>query len=254
MSPLSTPAGWPPTAPAALRPGASFSRAFARSAIVRLWLAVVLAIDKAAPALGAAAEVAWGGRLRRSDVAVWSEINAPLDRGEPLAMLATALAVDLCGWRLDLAEVLARAWDEDLLAPLAWLAARCGDGIEERADCALNDARMACPIRLQREGNRLELERRVWGAQLGALFPRLEERRQEIIARHRDKLRLDRARYPWIEAVDNLEIATAAFQLDAAVPREEAAMLHSLRRIRNNLAHRTPAAREDLALAFAWRQ
>jgi hypothetical protein len=223
-------------------------------------LAVVLLVAEEGPTVPKACEVAWGGRLRRSDVAVWTEVNAPLDRGEPLATLATALAVELCGWRLDLAAGMARSRDEDLVDPLSWLAARsadAGEGVSagaERGDCMLNGMRMACPVRLHREGARDELARRIWRAQLTALFPWLEERRQALIARYGDRLRLDPDRYARTDRVEDLELAAVAFQLDERLPRDEAAMLHALRRIRNNLAHRDPANQADLLVALRWRE
>lgn len=213
-------------------------------------LAALFLLGEKAPAVSCGPTITWGGRLRRTDIAIWSEVNAPLDRREPLSALATALATEFCGWRLDLVVDLARARDEDLFDPLAWLEGRADDAYDDRDDCMMNGVAMPCPVRLLRQGRREELERRVWRAQLGALFPWLEECRQELVARHRDRLSLDPRRSRFGEDVEDLDIGPIAFQLESRVGRDGAARLHALRRIRNRLAHGVPADRTDLSMAI----
>ena len=94
----------------------------------------------------------------------------------PAMAAAAALAVELCGWRLDLAEAIVRAGRDDLMDPVGWL--------ERRGAHPLGDARqfggnaMRCPMALLLARDRTELERRIWRAQLIAVFPWIEEARQ----------------------------------------------------------------------------
>ncbi len=196
-----------------------------------------------------APSVAWNGRLRRLDVTIWADVHAPLRRSAPLAALATALAVELCGWRLDLAAELARARREDLLNPEGWLAARHGD--DRMPSCRLDDEEMACPLSLLEDGEVDALRRRIWRAQLLVLFPWIEERRQVVVTRHRRRLRVDeRQRDLGVRDVDGLEFGAIAHQLKAIVGPHEAERMWRLARIRNEIAHRRPARRDDLDQAL----
>lgn len=180
--------------------------------------------------------VAWNG-LRRIDVTIWADLHAPLDRSEPLASLAAALAVDLCGWRLDLAAEIARARRQDLLDPLGWLRLRVGQA--PAAPCKLNGRDMACPIALCQEGRDEEIRIRIWKAQLTALFPWLEAHRQRVIDRHRRILRIDQyQRELGVHDVDELEFGGLAWQLRNRLGRAEADLVDCFAELRNDLAHR----------------
>lgn len=191
----------------------------------------------------------WNSRLRRLDVAIWADLNTPEERAEPLAALATALGVELCCWRLDLAAEIVRSSRSDLIDPVSWL---------ERRDCALIPGErsfggfpMRCPIAVLRDGDRAELERRVWRAHLSALFPWIEDLRQAVITRHRGRLRVDdHLRSLGVRDIKEIEFGALAWQLRPQVDRNEAARLDCLARIRNALAHGKPASPEDLELAL----
>jgi hypothetical protein len=181
--------------------------------------------------------VAWNGRLRRIDVTIWADLHAPLDRPEPLATLSAALAVDLCGWRLDLAAEIARARRQDLLDPLGWLRLRVGQA--PATPCKLNGRDMACPIALCQEGRDEEIRVRIWKAQLTALFPWLELHRQRVIDRHRRLLRIDQyQRELGVYDVDELEFGGLAWQLRNRLGRAEADLVDCFAELRNDLAHR----------------
>ena len=194
--------------------------------------------------------VTWGDRVRRLDVALWSDMHAPEERAEPLASLASALALEMCSWRLDLVAEIVRASREHLIDPLTWLESRNEPPIEGKR--RFGSAQMACPIALVRRGDRAELERRVWRAQLSALFPWIEDLRLGVVERHRKRLRLDdHLRALRVSDVSEIELGALAWQLCSQVSREEAMQLESLARIRNSLAHRKPASREDLEILLS---
>lgn len=194
------------------------------------------------------ATLSWQRRLRGIDAMVWAELHAPLERLRPLGALAAALAVELCGWRLDLGEAIARASAADLLDPLGWLARR-----EEPVRRGPTGRRLACPLHLRDAGDTDELRLRVWRAQLASLFPWVEEIRQAVLARYRKRLSPpdEFQRRLGVQSVDDFELGAIARQLNPALRREEAEALWSLARIRNALAHRFPAERPDLERAIA---
>ena len=197
------------------------------------------------PPPGDLPRIDWGGRLRRMDVAVWAELHAPLTRPEPIATLAAVLAVELCGWRLDLAAELASARMEDILDPLGWLEGRSDSSSDAIAQ--VNGAAMPCPLALAASGEVAALRTRVWRAQLSALFPWIEEQRQKVIARHRDRLRVDgRLRELGVTRVDDIEFGSLAYQLRGRVTPLEAGLVDGFAELRNDLAHRKPVRSETL--------
>lgn len=195
--------------------------------------------------------VIWGGRLRRIDTAIWTDLHAPPDRPEPLAALAAALGIELCGWRLDLAAAIARAAKEDLVNPLGWLGRSrlpVMKGVPRFAGRV-----MPCPLALHAAGKQAELQLRIWRAELSALFPWLEALRQTVIDRYHTRLRVDEhLRSLGVTDVADMELGAITSQLDwsGTLSREEMATLRALRDIRNALAHRTPANPVDLLLAL----
>lgn len=191
----------------------------------------------------------WGDRMRRVDIAIWADLHAPTERPEPLASLAAALAVELCGWRLDLAEAIVRAGQDDLMDPLGWLDRRGAKPLEGARQ--FGGSAMRCAMALLRAGDRMELERRIWRAQLASVFPWIEEARQAAVTRYRALLVVDEhLQALGVRDAEEIELGALARQLRNRVPREEAQKLDCLGRIRNALAHRKPAPPADLAFAL----
>jgi hypothetical protein len=220
----------------ALRGWCLFLARFLRARTAHSGLAVLLLTSLGATRFENVPHLAWNGRLRRVDVAIWADLHAPLDRPEPLGTLAAALAVDLCGWRLDLAAEIARARRQDLLDPFGWLRLRAEHAAA--LPCRLSGEEMACPLALSEQGRDDEIRARIWKAQLTALFPWLEQHRQRVIDRHRKLLRVDdRLRDLGVREVDDLELGTLAWQLRNRVGRAEADLLDGLGTLRNDLAH-----------------
>lgn len=221
-------------------------------------LAILLFVGDSVPRIEGFPVVAWGGRLRRIDVSIWADLHAPLDRPEPLATLAAALAVELCVWRLDLVAEIARARREDLLNPLGWLRSRSG---QAAAPCRLNGLEMACPLTLREQGAEDDIHLRIWRAQVTALFPWIEAHRQITITRHRNLLRVDEHLHQLgVRDVDEIEFGALTWQLRGKISRTEAELIGCFSRLRNDLAHRKPVRPDDLDRAlretaqFDWRR
>ncbi len=190
----------------------------------------------------------WRNSLSRGDRVIWAEENLPRDRSGLAAELAVALAVELCGWRLDLAAELARASVEDLTRPLDWLARRGSDGA---AETGKGDA---CPLALCRGGDSAQLRRRVWRAHLFTFFPKLEEQRLDFIDRYRKRLRVDKHLSSLgVSSVEDIELGALRHQLRGALDRDSADLLDALARLRNRLAHRQPGEPQDCRTVLAIR-
>ncbi|WP_234732338.1 hypothetical protein [Acidocella facilis] len=192
----------------------------------------------------------WEGRLQRIDAAIWADLHCPPSRQGLLADLATALAVDLCGWRLDLAAELVQAHHDGILDPLGWLRNRSILPIPGQRDFA--GRKTECPLALLAACAHGELEARIWRAQLTTLFPWIEEQRQNLIKRYRHKLRLDEhLRGLGVDDVEEIELGALQHQLRVFLSGSEKEQLSRLARMRNALAHRRPAGAEDIRLSLA---
>ena len=191
----------------------------------------------------------WGDHLRRVDLVIWADRHVPSTAPALHGNMAATLAVELCGWRLDLAEQIAQASIDDLADPLGWLDRREAAAIPDRAIPV--DGRSArCPLSLTADG-KAELRGRIWRAQLMTFYPWLEEQRQDFVALHRRHLKVDEhLRALGVEDVDGIEIGALAFQLRDRVGRMDSDRLAMLKRMRNALAHRQPADPADVATAL----
>ncbi len=151
--------------------------------------------------------------------------------------IKAAVAVEVGAWDLCLTERLLdlpmkHALRPDLCAE-QWL-----DANDQRAAQHLDGwggeaARHAAWLAANDKGS---LTKRVWRGQLGVLFPWIEERRREVIARHRPHLRATEQTMPEVEMLDWGPIA---FQLGNSAKGCPKAV-HSARGIRNELAHGRP--------------
>jgi len=193
--------------------------------------------------------LAWGGRLQRIDVSIWADLHVPLGRIEPLASLAEALSVELGAWRLDLAGAIAGAPTEDLLQPMKFLESWGGAAIHE-ADF-LSGVEIECSTALLERGAQLELNHRIWRAQLRAFFPWIEELRQWVIERHRKLLVVDQEQQRLgVRTLEDIEFGGIARQLRSKVAPVEADLLGALARLRNDLAHHKPVESGDMWLVL----
>ncbi|MES2434132.1 MAG: hypothetical protein V4586_09945 [Pseudomonadota bacterium] len=196
--------------------------------------------------------VHWHGRIRRADAGLWAEVHALNERAEPLGDLTHAIAVELLGWRLDLAEVFMRAGLQDVLNPLGWLERR--EEVAQTGAIFFNGRAFECPILLMRNGHRETLNNRLWRAHLAAIFPWIEEQRQLVLDQYESLLVVSDKHRETLKVyeVRELEISDIARQLKAlnVVPREVQDSYFAMGRIRKALAHRKPAEAHDLKLAL----
>jgi len=182
----------------------------------------------------------WRTGLRRGDLVIWAEEHLPATRDGLAAELAVVLAVEVCAWRLDLAASLVQASLDDLADPVAWLS--------RRAEAPIFGEEPQCPLAVLAVQQISELHRRIWKAQLTALFPEIESRRLEIVATHRSRLRLDEHLHGLgVTSIEEIELGALRFQLRRYLTRPEVEALDLLVRARNALAHRQPV-NADVAL------
>lgn len=181
----------------------------------------------------------WHRQLRRGDLVIWAEEHLPRAREGVLEHLAVMLAVELCGWRLDLAAALVQAALSDLADPLDWLS--------RRTERVVRDTKPTCPLAARDAGLHDELRLRVWRAQLASLFPELETVRIDVVSRNRSRLVIDeRLRALGVTSVDEIEFGGLRHQLRHHLKRPQADELELLARARNALAHRRPIDPDDL--------
>lgn len=181
---------------------------------------------------------AWRKALRRGDRVIWAEEHLPANREGLTGEFAISLAVELCGWRLDLSAALTQAGIDDLAAPIEWL--------RGRIEAPIRGIEPSCPLACLADQNLAALHSRVWRAQLAAIFPVLEEQRLELVSRHRSRLQLDQhLRDLGVASVEEIELGALRHQLSRHLSRPEAERLDLLARARNALAHRQPISPED---------
>ena len=200
-------------------------------------LILVVRANAASTALSSSVQE-WSGTIRPADAMIWAEAHMPYAFNDAAIELAAAVLQHLCGWRLDVAEALAKSRFEILVDPRGWLEA-CA--LPPGGHAAYAGTEFACPISLRDMGDWTQIERRIWRAQLGVLFPRLEEHRQAIVERWRPLLSIDAmAQKLRVRSVDDLELGAVAWQLRSRIDVKEAERIRSLAVARNYLAHRDP--------------
>jgi hypothetical protein len=191
--------------------------------------------------------LSWTSQLRRLDLAIWADLHTTPGRDDLTTALASALAVELCGWRLDLAAAMAQASIDDLADPRSWLKGRDEKSLADTH--SIGRRRLDCPLALIRGNNQPEIDRRIWRAQLTAVFPWLEEERQKLIAQHRRALQVDDHLHSLgVHEIDEIELGALQYQLSGKLTASDNAWLCCMAQIRNCLAHRKPARSEQLRL------
>lgn len=194
----------------------------------------------------------WGARLRWADAMIWAEYAVPAGRRGLVQKLAVDLAVELCGWRLDLIPDLVSQREEDIIEPMGWL-----ERNRDRASlqtATFGHAAFACPLQLLVQGDQQEIRRRIWAAHLSILFPWIEDHRQRLIQRYGKHLRVDQhLRNLGVETVEDIELGAVRWQLSRLLNGEARYGVDALARMRNDLAHRKPVRAADLAQAMRLR-
>ncbi len=163
---------------------------------------------------------------------------AHLTQADGLAIrIKAAVAVEVGTWDLCLTERLLDlpmklALRPDLCAE-QWLEAD-DQGVAQHLDgWGGEPARHAAWLASNDKGS---LTKRVWRGQLGVLFPWIEERRRDVIARHRHFLRATDQTMPEVEMLDWGPISIQLGNSPKGCPKA----VQSARTMRNELAHGRP--------------
>jgi hypothetical protein len=158
--------------------------------------------------------------------------------------IKAAVAVEVGAWDLALTERLLELSLIDALrpdlCPAKWI-----DEQDTEASLHLDTwggdstRHAAWLVRNDKQG----LAKRVWRGQLGVLFPWIEERRREVIARHRSYLRPTERTMPEVDMLDWGPIAIQLGNSDKGCP----SAIKLARNIRNELAHGRPVAWPEIS-------
>jgi len=213
--------------------------------------AAVLFLSASLPP-GKVPTLAWTMRLRWADAMIWAEYAVPSGRGGLVQRLAVELAVELCGWRLDLVADLVSQREEDIVDPMGWLSRNLDSASPQVA--TFGHEVFSCPLQLMAQGEVNELRRRIWSAHLSVLFPWIEDHRQRLIERYRKTLRVDQHLHSLgVASVEDIEMGALHWQLSRVLQGQELYGVEALARMRNDLAHRKPVRMADLEQAMRLR-
>jgi hypothetical protein len=205
--------------------------------------------------------IAWRDRVSRLDVLLhlgrsWNgEGRSGVERD-----LRIALAAELAAYDLDLAgrlfaEPLARLLSPQRLleaeaAQRGWSGRIQGDGWASGRVDGVEGKRLEHGASVAAARDNDELRRRVWRAELGVVFPWLEERRIEIVWKLRDVLTPMESLFGYVERIEDLELAHVLRQVrQKRRGLEWEPRLNAMNRLRRSLAHLEPVDLGDLAEA-----
>ncbi len=195
----------------------------------------------------------WDDTLTSSDLLTAALLSCPHGRESPTGRILRAhLVARIALWDLDLARDLARAPLSDLVAPLPVLLQRARDlgwdGLahhektrarEEGALCVVDGAELSHSAWCAANNQFQEIRRRLWAAQVSALFEKFESFRHKILLEPRirtahRKLMPNRD-YDTLELTDLVHLSSCA-----NLPPHERNAIRQIRDARNCLAHFEP--------------
>jgi hypothetical protein len=158
-----------------------------------------------------------------------------------------AVATELAGTDPILAAILAKLDLQTLLAPLSLLgdhARRQGFNVAvaARIEEVFDGERRRPSALAALAGDHAEIERRIWRAQVGILYPFIEVRRLDLVPRVRSLLDLPvETTYGRVSDPRELEVGQLVhFLRGRRVPRELWQLLNHLKDMRHALAHLKP--------------
>ena len=202
--------------------------------------------------------VPWRDRMSRIDGMLhlgklWSRKGRP----QPERDLRVAIATELAGYDLEFAERLADSPLTILLTPHEMLrqeAARRGWTGRMKANAWLSGRSdrwegrsFEHPASLAADAERDEIDRRIWRAELGVIFPVLEERRIDIVRKMKHFLRPMHTEYGYVDRIEDLEIGSILHQIRTSRQGKEwEARLAHMNELRRALAHLEPVNAENL--------
>lgn len=168
--------------------------------------------------------------------------------------LKTSVAVEVGAWDLDVVERLLATSTPNATRPdlnvACWKDRRVEDwhGLQPSWEAGSFDhwggEPYVHPLFLA-SNNLTLLRKRVWRGQVAILFPRLEEYRQAVVHRYRNRLRPDELSVGG--DVDTLDWGPICWQLSGTgMSKQNLDALHNGRGLRNNLAHGRPVEWSDV--------
>ena len=200
----------------------------------------------------------WRDRLSRIDAALhlgrlWSRNGRPpLERD-----LRVAVASELAGYDLEFAEKLAGSPLASLLAPhellrqeadrRGWKGRMAANAWPTGRSDKWDGRQFEHPASVVAAAERDEIDRRIWRAELGVVFPALEERRIEIVRKMRHFLRPMHTEFGYVERIEDLEIGAILHQVRTSKQgREWESRLENMNELRRALAHLEPVKAANL--------
>jgi hypothetical protein len=204
----------------------------------------------------------WHGVVRRLDMLLYaSRLMEAAGYNGLFRELATAIITEIAGTDPLMADFLATEPLERLLNPLpalrdiartrGWPHKGSGPGEQLSWSLGITDCRDGKPLSHSAaetaKGKSETISRRVWRAEVGVLFPFLEDYRMELIHQFGYCLRLPVITdYESINEPEGLELSHLCDQLCRQLSASQAELLRCCRRIRNDLAHLHPVDPADL--------
>jgi hypothetical protein len=199
----------------------------------------------------------WDGWIRPSDIRFYSYLRVEERRSTLETELTFALVAELASWDSELCEWLAPLPLEQLTQPLDPLIEFAGKrrwnahpadttrrGWSKGYCQTVGGRPMLHTSTRALLGQRSEIDRLVWQAEVGVLMPYIEEQRQELLKRYQKSLWVPftTKNNQLVEDIFDLEIGHIEYQLSASsdVKREEVNWVSVLKRARNNLSHLEP--------------
>lgn len=169
-------------------------------------------------------------------------------------LVHAAVAAELAGTDLELAERLAALGLRNLMRPQDTLSGRAREFGWHRATSD-DQATERWQGRRRRHsafevlaGNTIEIDRRIWRGEVQALFPLVEELRLQLVSQVRHLLRLPfKTEWGVVEDAEDLEVGPLYYLLkQEQAPRPAVQLARILKSLRHDLAHLRPVRVEDL--------
>jgi len=193
----------------------------------------------------------WRGAVTEPDMLAWLHhlMGRRPVRNAMERRLMMRLALEIAGYDAQLALEAANLDLERLGDPMAWLLEVAADrGWSVRTEPAWEDGSCdtmeerrvvhSALLAVSQEGQK-EVEQLLWRAQVGVLFPLLEEERRCYLQEYASLLRVphDTGLGSVIRDKEELELGHIHYQLRYRLGRREQTRLQMLRNVRNSLAH-----------------
>ncbi len=192
----------------------------------------------------------WQGAVSELDMLAWLHhlMGNKQTRNIIEHRLIMRLALEIAGYDPVLAEDMAKLDLEHLADPIKWLPvvtknrgwSEDTEPVWEEGSCDIMEGKEIVHSALLSSVSKgkKEIDRFLWRAQVGVLFPLLEEERRAYLEEYASQLRVPiRTERAVIQDREDLELGHIYYQLRNRIGRSERERLRMLRDVRNALAH-----------------